>query len=137
MPRDLVSWGMFDTKLCKPGYLPEYLIAREQDEMFRTSARTLTFPDGKTRRVEAYRLVWRWFDHCAACEFALDADQLLDATLDCMAEEGLEIGHALARVVDYFVAFAEQRGGDLTDDILMLDIARPRMANWNRGKAAR
>ncbi len=47
----------------------EYLIEREREENFRTSTRTLTFPDGETRRIEAYRLVWAWFDRAIAFEF--------------------------------------------------------------------
>lgn len=63
----------------------DYLKEREQEEMFSTSVRMLAFPDGEARRVEAYRLVWRWFDHTVAYEFAPSADELLTLTLRCAA----------------------------------------------------
>ena len=39
------------------------LIERDNEERLRVSSRSLEFPDGETRRIETYRLVWRWFDH--------------------------------------------------------------------------
>ena len=42
------------------------LIERDNEERLRVSSRSLEFPDGETRRIETYRLVWRWFDHLIA-----------------------------------------------------------------------
>lgn len=96
----------------------EMLKERETEEMFRTEVRVLECPDGEARRIEAYRLVWRWFDRLAAYEFAPDADRILHYALRAMDEEDLEIGVALGRVVDFFVEQLERQGADITDDDL-------------------
>lgn len=59
----------------------DYLLEREQEELFRTSVRDIDFPDGKTRRIETYRLVWRWYDRAAEYEFGPDKDWLLNIVL--------------------------------------------------------
>ena len=93
----------------------EYLIEREREENFRTSPRTLTFPDGETRRIEAYRLVWTWFDRAVAFEYGPTEDQILATTLKCAAEENLPLDQALARVLNYYVQSGEAVGLDYTD----------------------
>lgn len=112
-------------------FLPTRLIERDQEEALRVSSRTLTFPDGVTREIDAYRVVWAWFDRCAAYEFAPDAEALLQSTLDCAAEEGCEIGAALARVIDHVVAKTEALGGDITDDNLARLVAQRGLAAFN------
>lgn len=108
-------------------YRPTDLIAREQDEMLRISTRTLTFPDGETRRVETYRLTWAWFDRLIAYDYAPDEAHILKTALACAAEERRTIGDALTRVVEFFVLRTEDRVGDVTDDNLPLLVAQRRM----------
>lgn len=114
----------------------EYLIKREREENFRTSTRTLTFPDGKTRRIEAYRLVWAWFDRAIAFEYGPTEDQILATTLKCAAEEGLPLDQALGCVLNYYVQNGEAAGLDYTDHNAKLLLAKTRMRQFfmRRGK---
>lgn len=102
----------------------DYLIERENEEMFRTSTRALIFPNGEERRVEAYRLVWRWFDRSIAYEFGFDEHEILDLTAKCEVEENLPVGQALGRVLNYVIQSAEAEGLDYTDDNLALLLAQ-------------
>lgn len=117
-------------------YRPIDLIAREQDEMLRTSTRTLNFPDGETRRVESYRLTWAWFDRLIAYDYAPDEAHILKTALACAVEENRSIGDALTRVVEFFVLRTEDRVGDVTDDNLPLLVAQRRMHKRRAGKDA-
>lgn len=114
----------------------DYLIERENDEMFRTSTRTLSFPDGRERRVEAYRLVWRWFDRSIAYEFGFDEETILRLTEKCEAEENLPVGQALGRVLNYFIGNLEAAGMDFTDDNLALSLGRERLQRLHARKTA-
>lgn len=110
----------------------EYLIEREREENFRTSPRTLTFPDGETRRIEAYRLVWTWFDRAIAFEFGPTEDQILDTALKCAAEENLPLDQALGRVLNYYVQSGEAAGLDYTDHNLQLMLARAGVQRFHK-----
>ncbi|WP_193169965.1 hypothetical protein [Nisaea nitritireducens] len=114
----------------------EYLIEREREENFRTSTRMIKFPDGETRRVEAYRLVWTWFDRALAFEFGPKEAGILNTVLECATEEGLPIDQALGRVVDYYVRRWEARGLDLTDHNPQLTLARRRMQRFQERKGS-
>ncbi len=114
-----------------------YLVDRENEELFRTAVRSLTFPEGETRRIEAYRLVWSWYDRLIAYEYGSTEDNILQATLDCSAEEGLELPDALGRVVNYMVELRESGGMDVTDDPLQLNLAQEAMSRFHSRKAAR
>lgn len=114
-----------------------YLIDRENEEMFRTTIRSLTFPDGETHRIEAYRLVWSWYDRLIAYEYGSTEENILQATLDCSVEEKLELADALGRVVDYMVKIREAGGMDVTDDPLELNLAQKAVSRFHSRKAAR
>lgn len=109
----------------------EYLIAREQDEMFRTSVRHLEFPDDKTRKIETYRLVWTWYDRAIAYEFGPTQDWLLDLVLKCAQEENISESQALGRVLDHIIKKDESDGHDYTDDHLELNIAMKTVSKWS------
>lgn len=115
----------------------KYLIERENEEIFRTTVRSLTFPDGETRRIEAYRLVWSWYDRLIAYDYGSTEENILQATLDCSAEEGLGLPDALGRVVTYMVELRETSGMDLTDDPLQLNLAQEAVSRFLSRKAAR
>ena len=99
-------------QLCYAQGMFDYLVQRENEEMFRTTVRRLDFPDGISREVEAYRLIWNWFDRSIAYEFGFDQETLLGLTLKCAEQEQLELGHALGRVLDHSVAGIESKGGE-------------------------
>ena len=112
----------------------DYLIERQREEDFRTSTRTLTFPNGDTHRVEAYRLVWNWFDRFRAYEFGMSEAEILSFTLRCHEDEELPLGDALGRVLDYFVRDWEASGMDITDDPLELTLAKHGMQRFQERK---
>lgn len=102
-----------------------YLIEREKEEMFRTSTRTLDFPDGETRKIEAYRLVWSWFDRVIAYRFGPDEEELLNLTLEYASKGKVSLGEALGWALDGFVRVMEtEGGGDITDDNVCLVASR-------------
>lgn len=112
-----------------------YLHEREREEMYRTSARSLVFPDGKARRVEAYRLVWSWFDRAIAYEFGPDQREILELTLKCAKEESLGLEEALGRVLNYVIQRDEVGGMDYTDDDLQLLLAKRGMEKFQERKS--
>lgn len=106
-------------------------------KMFRTTVRSLTFHDGETHRIQAYRLVWSWYDRLIAYEYGSTEENILQATLDCSAEEGLKLPDALGRVVNYMVELRESGGMDVTDDPLQLNLAQEAISRFHSRKAAR
>lgn len=119
----------------------EYLIEREREENFRTSVRALTFPDGQTRRIETFRIVWTWYDRALAYKYAPSEEALLRMTLRCAEMENLTVEKALGRVLNYIIWHDEKNGMDYTDDdvdrnVTML-LARRGIQNFHRRKAER
>lgn len=112
----------------------EYLIEREREENFRTSARTLKFPGGETHRIETYRLVWTWFDRAIAYEFGPSEEDILTMTLRCAEMENRTIDAALGRVLDYLIKQDEASGMDYTDDNIALLVGRKRLQKFNDRK---
>lgn len=108
----------------------EYLIEREREENFRVSTRALKFPDGESRRIETYRLVWTWFDRAVAFEYGPTEAQILETTLNCAAEENLPLDQALGRVLNYYVQNSEVAGLDYTDRNIPLMLAKQRMQRF-------
>ncbi len=102
----------------------DYLVEREQEENFRTSVRELKFPDGVTRKVEAFRLVWTWYDRTLAYEYAPDQDELLTYTLNTSRLNDMALGEALGWLLNDYAAWIEALGGDYTDDNLELLVAK-------------
>ena len=113
----------------------DYLIEREREEMFRTSARSLDFPDGVTRKLETYRLVWRWYDRVLEYEYAPSQEWLLNTVLRCADHEGISVDDALGTVLDYVIRRDEQQHGmDYTDDNLELLVAKQAMERFRSRK---
>ena len=113
------------------------LLERDHEESLRTTKRKLDFSDGTTREIDAYRVVWRWYDNLVAYEFAPTAEELADLILRTMDHQGCDEAEALGRVVEYCVAFAEHHGGDVTDDNLLLQVAHRQMGKWRDRKRDR
>ncbi len=116
-----------------------YLFDREKDELFRTATRILDFPDGASRQVTAYRLVWNWYDRSLAYDYGADREELLCHTLKCMETENLDDpGEALGQVLDYLVWHDEVlHSADYTDDDLVKLVAKRRMEKFRKRKALR
>ncbi len=115
----------------------EYLIEREREENFRTSTRTLSFPDGETRRIEAYRLVWTWFDRAVAYEFGPSEEDILTMTLRCADMERRAPDAALGRVLGYLIQRDEAGGMDYTDDNLQLMLAKRGVRRFHERRKCR
>jgi len=105
-----------------------YLIERENEEMFRTTTRDIQFPDGETRRIETYRLIWIWYDRAIAYTYGPAETQILNLTLKCAAEENSHLSEALGRVLNYILKTGETQGLDYTDDKLNIIIGKSRAA---------
>lgn len=112
----------------------DYLVTREQDEMFRTSARDLKFPDGETRRIETFRLVWSWFDRAIAYTYGPSENDILTMALRCADHENRTLDEALGRVLDYIIRDDESQGLDYTDDNIELLIAKQAMDRFQERK---
>ena len=110
------------------------LLERDHEDSLRTTKRKLDFPDGTTREIDAYRVVWRWYDNLIAYEFAADAPEILDYVLRCMEHQGCDEAEALGLVVEYLVIGTEHRGGDVTDDNLALQLAQRQKDKWRDRK---
>ena len=128
MPRNLLFWGMVELN---------YLIDREREEELRTDTRALMFANGESHRIEAYRLVWTWFDRLVECDYTFDKDEIIAMVPRCADHENLDYQDALTRVVSVLVARLDREGIDITDDTLGLDIAREQLAKWNARKPKR
>ncbi|MEP3247770.1 MAG: hypothetical protein ABJN40_07410 [Sneathiella sp.] len=102
----------------------DYLIAREQDEMFRMDVRDIPFPDNQTRRIKTYRLIWRWYDRAMEYEFGPDNEWLLGLVLRCAEEESLSIDEAFGKVLEHTIRKDESDGMDYTDDNIELLVAQ-------------
>ncbi|TLP43456.1 hypothetical protein FDK21_18060 [Cohaesibacter sp. CAU 1516] len=99
--------------------------------MFRTSVRNLEFPDGVTRKIETYRLVWRWYDWALDYEFAPSQEWLLNTVLRCADHEGIPVDDALGTVLDYVIHRDEYlHGMDYTYDNLELLVAKQAMERY-------
>ena len=109
-----------------------YLIERENEEMLRTLARTLSLPDGQLCRIEVYRIVWLWFDRLVAYEFAPSELEILALAVKCSEEENLSLGDALGCVIDYLVQTWEQSSLDITDDALEALAARKALTEFSK-----
>lgn len=115
----------------------DYLVERENEEMFRTSLRELKFPDGETRRIETYRLVWAWYDRVIVYEDVPSEEWVLQMALQWAEEKQVPIDEALGQLINFIVKEAEADGADFTDDNLHLTIARQRMAKFQERKEKR
>jgi len=115
----------------------DYLIDREHEEMLRVSSRTLTFPDGETRRIEAYRLVWAWFDRIVASSHVTDEAKLLEMTLAWANEKAVPLETAFGQLIECVVKTGETLGVDYTDDTIPLTIARDQIARFHSRKERR
>lgn len=115
----------------------DYLVERENEEMFRTSVRDIEFPDGEIHRIESYRLVWTWFDRAVAYGHVPDEEWILEATLQWADEKQVPLAEALGQLLNFMVKEAESSGADFTDDNLPLLIARRRLEKFHARKEER
>jgi len=130
MPRDLISWGMHLKDI-------DYLLDLEREHLLQHETRWVDLPEAGRQRVEAFRLVWRWYDHLVAFDYGLSEDRLLHFWRRCIDEEALDPATALVRLVFELVQGSARDGINIADHNLALEVAQTRMAAWRARKAAR
>lgn len=122
--------GMFD-------FDPRFLIERENELMLRAETRAVSLPGEPPQKVEAYCLVWRWYDRLIAGERYMSEAELMTYVRRCMDETGDAIEAALPRVVSHMVEAFDAQGVDITSDDIVGMLAKRGMARWRERKAAR
>lgn len=100
------------------------LLDRDREEALRITTRALLFPDGIKRSIPCWRVVWRWYDYLLAYDFCPEENVILRDVLSHAQNKNQAIGEALGQVVQTYVEFIENSGGDVTDDDLEKVIAR-------------
>lgn len=100
-----------------------YLIERENEQMLRTSKRNLTFPDGQTRLIETYRVVWTWFDRIAE-NGSYSKERMIELIPGLAEEKNISFEDALVTLVEMILKAHDKADWDLTDDTLALNLAR-------------
>lgn len=101
----------------------KYLIERENEQMLRTSKRSFTFPDGNKRTLEAYRVVWTWFDRIAEAGCYTE-ERIIDVLPDFAKDLNLTFEEALPELIETILKAHDSCDWDLTDDTLALTMAR-------------
>ncbi len=101
----------------------EHLIERENEQMLRTSKRSFTFPDGKKRTLEAFRVVWTWFDRIIEAE-SYTEERIVDILPGFAEDLGLSFEEALPELIELIVKAHDLCDWDLTDDTMALTMAR-------------
>ena len=89
----------------------DYLIERENEEILRISKRNFEFPDGETRQIEVYRVVWNWYDRIVA-DGAYDEKSTLALTLQWMDEKKVSMNDAFAQSVECILKAHDEAGWD-------------------------
>ena len=79
------------------------------------------FPDGIARAVTTYRLIWRWYDHLAVYEFAPDTSIILNDAITHAISSDMSLEDTLGTVVQSYVDFIEQSGGDVGQSTIGLN----------------
>lgn len=129
MSQHLVCWDMLLQNI-------DYLMEREREVLLRTRTRYIDLPVSGRKRIEAYDLVWTWYDRLVAYPYGNDQPRLHHFWERCINEECLSPSDALVRLVFEIIEGYDERDIDVVDDTLTLDIARERMANWRERKQA-
>lgn len=100
-----------------------YLIERENEQMLRTSKRDFVFPGGQKRTLEAYRVVWIWFDRIAKGG-SFTEERMIEYLPNIAEENKTSLDEALGQLVEMILKAHDAENWDLTDDTLALTMAR-------------
>lgn len=113
----------------------EYLLERSQELLLRPKSRVIDLPVSGRQTIEAYALVWDWYDHIVAYPYGNDQDRLYHFWERCIAEEGCSPSDALVRLVFELVEGYDADGVEIAEHNLALDVAKERLANWRSIRA--
>lgn len=123
MPWSLLLWGM----LLKES---DFLMDLEQERLLRKQTRIVDLPKAGRQHVEAFALVWTWYDRLLSYKHSAGEDQIKQNWQACMDEENLTASDALVRLVYVYTEGAERLGLDIADDPVALRAARKRQTAW-------
>ena len=130
MPQSLVLWGMTFTET-------DFLLDITIERLLRHHSRVIDLPQSGPQQIEAYALVWQWYDHLLNYKHGAGEDKIKQNWEACMAQEELSAPDALVRLVYVYAERAERLGLDLVGDNTPLKIARKHQAAWRDRKAKR
>ncbi|SMX28200.1 hypothetical protein TRP8649_02315 [Pelagimonas phthalicica] len=130
MPGNLFFWGMFLSEL-------NFLMDLEREILLRKQVRQVELPGAGSHQVEAYALIWHWYDRLASFEFGVGEAKLRHYWQRCIDEENLSPSNALIRLVYVFTEGYQRDGIDIANHNLTLDLAQKHMAAWRERKARR
>lgn len=124
MPQSLVLWGMTCTET-------DFLLDITAERLLRHQSRIIALPTSGPQQIEAYALVWQWYDHLLSYKHGAGEKKIKQNWEACMEEDGLSASDALTRLVYVYAQRAERLGLDLiSDDDTQLRIARKHQAAW-------
>ncbi|MCA8883373.1 MAG: hypothetical protein KDA50_06455 [Rhodobacteraceae bacterium] len=110
----------------------DFLMDLERELLLRKRTRIVDLPKTGRQPVEAYALVWDWYDRLLTYRHSAGEDQIKRNWQACMDEEGLNAADALVRLVYVYVEGAERLGLDLVGDDVRLEVAQKHMAAWRK-----
>jgi hypothetical protein len=115
----------------------DYLLDLERELLLRKTTRIVDLPKAGRQRVDAYALVWDWYDRIAAYRHGPGEALIKQNWQACIDQEGLCASDALVRLVYVYAEGAERLGLDVVQDSVALQVAQTRMAAWRDRKALR
>lgn len=123
MPQSLLLWGM----LLKEN---DFLMDLEQERLLRKETRIIDLPKAGRQHVEAFALVWNWYDRVLSYRHSAGEDQITQNWQACMDEENLNASDALVRLVYVYAQGAERLGLGIADEPAAVRAARKHQAAW-------
>jgi hypothetical protein len=115
----------------------DFLLDIVTERLLRHRSRLINLPKSGPQEIEAYALVWRWYDYLLTYKHGAGEEKINQNWEACMAEEGLSASDALVRLVYVYAERSERLGLDLIGDDTPIKIARQRHAAWRNRKAKR
>ncbi|MEM6890784.1 MAG: hypothetical protein AAGA74_16200 [Pseudomonadota bacterium] len=115
----------------------KFLLDIETERLLRKQSRTITFPNSGLQTVEAYAVVWQFYDRLLAYRHGAGEERIKQNWAACMAEEGLCASDALVRLVHVYLERIERVGLDITESSVVSKVAQRRRGAWVARKARR
>lgn len=130
MPRSLLLWGMSLKEI-------DFLLDLTNERLLRKLRRSIDLPQSGRQQIDAYALVWDWYDHLLSYRHGAGEDAIKANWEACMSEEGITASEALVRLVYVYAERAERVGLDLQDSDVTFAVAQKRQAAWRNRKVLR
>lgn len=108
--------------------MSDYLLEREKDELLKAETRALPMPDGTSRNVSAFNVIWRWYDRGLAYDYGLEERSFLQEVVEINEHSGQTFDEDFAFSIDCIVKYWDEEGIDPTETDADLWIAAARKA---------